>query len=84
MIELLTYAPRKRPDFALLAGTELMVSAAAIGATGLFSPLAGVAPKLVRKLYDLCRDGQLFDAREAQEEVGALRQLLKPAAMLRI
>ena len=46
MIELLTYAPRKRPDFALIAGTELMVSAAAIGATGMFSPLAGVAPKL--------------------------------------
>lgn len=77
MIELMTDAPRKRPDFALLAGTELMVSAAAIGAVGLFSPLAAVAPRLVRKLYDLCRDGQLFHAREAQEEVGRLRQLLK-------
>ncbi len=65
MIELMTYAPHKRPDFQLLAGTEHMVSAAAIGATGMFSPLAGVAPKLVRKLYDCCRKDKLFEARGA-------------------
>jgi len=57
MIELLTYAKRKRPDFVLIAGTEHMVSAAAIGATGLFSPLAGVTPKLVRELYDSLSQG---------------------------
>src|ERR1700704_1968600 len=67
MIELITYAKRKRPGFALIAGTEHMVSAAATGATGLFSPLAGVAPKLVRKLYDGCRKDQLVEARGAQE-----------------
>src|SRR5215475_13684745 len=55
MIELLTYARRPRPEFQLLAGTEHMVSAAAIGATGMFAPLAGVAPKLVRQLCELCR-----------------------------
>jgi 4-hydroxy-tetrahydrodipicolinate synthase len=77
MIELLTYAKRKRPGFALIAGTEHMVSAAAIGATGLFSPLAGVAPKLVRKLYDSCRKDQLAEARSTQEAVAALRQQLK-------
>jgi 4-hydroxy-tetrahydrodipicolinate synthase len=84
MIELLTDAPRQRADFALLAGTELMVSAAAIGATGLFSPLAAVAPKLIRKLYDLCRDQKLFQARAAQEDVGALRQLLKKGDVARL
>src|SRR5262249_46267435 len=42
MIDLLTYARRPRPGFQLLAGTEHMVSAAATGATGLVSPLAGV------------------------------------------
>src|SRR6266545_3258248 len=45
MIELMTDAPRLRPDFQLLAGTELLVSPAAIGATGMFAPLAGIAPK---------------------------------------
>jgi 4-hydroxy-tetrahydrodipicolinate synthase len=77
MIELMTLARRARPDFQLLAGTELMVSAAAIGATGMFSSFAGVAPKRVRQLYDLCRADKLFEARPVQEEVAALRQLLK-------
>ena len=58
-----------------------MVSAAAIGATGMFSPLAGVAPKLVRKLHDLCRDDRLFEARKAQEAVAALRQWVKPGGV---
>jgi 4-hydroxy-tetrahydrodipicolinate synthase len=84
MIELMTEAPRWRPGFQLLAGTEHMVSAAAIGATGMFSALSGVAPRLVRRLYELCRDEKLFAARPVQEEVAALRQLLKsggPAAL---
>jgi 4-hydroxy-tetrahydrodipicolinate synthase len=83
MIELLTYARRKRDGFALIAGTEHMVSAAAIGATGLFSPLAGVAPKLVRKLYESCRKDRLVEARGAQETVAALRQHLKSPGSLK-
>jgi 4-hydroxy-tetrahydrodipicolinate synthase len=83
MIELLTYAKRKRPGFALIAGTEHMVSAAATGATGLFSPLAGVAPKLVRKLYDSCRKDQLVEARGTQEAIAALRQHLKSSGNLK-
>src|SRR5882762_5270746 len=71
MIELMTDAPRRRPDFQLLAGTELMVSAAAIGATSMFAPLAGIAPRLVRTLYDLCRDQKLFEARAPQEAIAA-------------
>jgi len=65
----------------LLAGTELLVSPAAIGATGLFAPLAGIAPKLVRTLYEMCRDQKLFEARRPQEELAALRQALKPAGV---
>jgi 4-hydroxy-tetrahydrodipicolinate synthase len=83
MIELLTYARRKREGFALIAGTEHMVSAAAIGATGLFSPLAGVAPRLMRTLYESCRKDHLVEARSAQEAVAALRQHLKSAASLK-
>jgi 4-hydroxy-tetrahydrodipicolinate synthase len=81
MIELMTDAPRLRPGFQLLAGTELLVSPAAIGASGLFAPLAGIAPKLVQTLYELCRDQKLFEARKVQEEIAALRQALKPAGV---
>jgi 4-hydroxy-tetrahydrodipicolinate synthase len=78
LIELMTLARKQRPKFQLLTGTELMVSAAAIGATGMFAPLAGIAPQLIRTLFDACRGGKLFDARAAQEDVAALRQATKP------
>jgi 4-hydroxy-tetrahydrodipicolinate synthase len=81
MIELMTDAPRLRPGFQLLAGTELMVSAGAIGASGMFAPLAGIAPRLVRGLYRLCRDQKLFEAREVQEQMAALRQAVKPGGI---
>jgi 4-hydroxy-tetrahydrodipicolinate synthase len=81
MIELMTDASRLRPGFQLLAGTELMVSAAAIGATGMFAPLAAIAPKLTRELYLLCRDGKLFEARAAQAQMAALRQAMKPGGV---
>jgi 4-hydroxy-tetrahydrodipicolinate synthase len=77
MIELMTEAPRRRPDFQLLSGTEHMVSAGAIGATGMFSSLAAIAPRLVRRLYELCREQKFFAARPVQEAVAALRQVSK-------
>jgi len=77
MIELLTYARSKRPDFALIAGTEHLVSAAAIGATAMFAPLAAIAPQLVRDLYEVCRQDRLAEARPAQETIAAVRHLLK-------
>jgi len=78
MIELMTLARKARPDFQLIAGNELFVSAAAIGATGMLSSLAAFAPRLIRGLYDACRGGDLSAARGAQEEVAALRQATKP------
>jgi 4-hydroxy-tetrahydrodipicolinate synthase len=81
MIELMTSAPRARDGFALIAGTELMVSAAAIGASGMFSALAAIAPKLARELFDLCRQQKLFEARARQEDVAALRQIVKPGGV---
>jgi dihydrodipicolinate synthase/N-acetylneuraminate lyase len=77
MLDLVMEARHARPGFLLISGTELMVSAAAIGATGMFAPLAGVAPNLLRALFELCRDDKLFEARAAQEEIARLRQLLK-------
>ena len=81
MIELLTEATGQRPAFRLISGTDLLVSAAAIGASGLFSALAVVAPKLVRGLFDLCRQQKLFEARALQEEIAALRQIVKPGGV---
>jgi 4-hydroxy-tetrahydrodipicolinate synthase len=78
LIELMTLAKKQRPEFQLIAGTELMVSAAAIGATGMLAPLAGIAPMLIRGLHDSCRSGKLFEARATQEQVAALRQAMKP------
>jgi len=77
IIELMTEAPRLNSSFQLLSGTELMVSPAAIGATGMFAPLAGIAPRLVHELYSLCRAQKLFEARAAQEQLAALRQAVK-------
>jgi 4-hydroxy-tetrahydrodipicolinate synthase len=39
--------------------------------------LAAIAPRLVQRLYDLCREEKFFAARAAQEEVAALRHLIK-------
>ena len=77
MIELVSEARKVRPDFQLLSGTEYLVSARAIGAKGLFSPLAGVAPVLLRGLYDHCKKEQYRDARQAQEAIAAVRHALK-------
>lgn len=79
MINIASNAQRVRPDFQLLSGTEYMVSAGAIGATSMFSSLSGVAPRLVRRLYDICRTEKYFDARKSQEEIAALRQVIKKA-----
>ncbi len=45
MIEVITVARAARPDFQLVSGTEYMISAAAVGATGLLSPLMQASPR---------------------------------------
>jgi 4-hydroxy-tetrahydrodipicolinate synthase len=81
MLELITEAPRKRPGFQLISGNEYMVSAGSIGATGLVSTLAAIAPQRVRALYDDCRADRLFEARKAQEDLAALRQVVKASGV---
>jgi 4-hydroxy-tetrahydrodipicolinate synthase len=81
MINIISNAQRVRPAFQLVSGTEYMISAGAIGATGMFSPLAGIAPKLVGELYALCRKEQYDKARPAQEAAAALRQAVKKAGV---
>jgi len=77
MINVVSNAWRKRPDFQLVSGTEYMVSAGAVGATSMFTSLAAIAPKRLQKLFEICRTEKYFDAREIQEEVVVLRQILK-------
>jgi len=43
--------------------------------------LAGIAPRLVSELYRLCRDQKLFEARNVQEQMAALRQAVKPGGI---
>lgn len=77
MINIITAASRVRPDFQIMSATDFMVSSGAIGAKTMFSPLAGVAPKLLRQLYDLCKLDKYFEARALQEQVAALVQAVK-------
>jgi dihydrodipicolinate synthase/N-acetylneuraminate lyase len=58
-----------------------MVSAYAIGATGAFTSLASIAPKLVRQLYEFCSKEKYSDALKPQEEIAALRQIVKKAGI---
>jgi dihydrodipicolinate synthase/N-acetylneuraminate lyase len=76
-INVLSNTKRVRSDFQLLCGTEYMISAGANGATGMISALAGVAPVLVRRLYDICRTEQYLEARKAQEAAAVMYQTLK-------
>ncbi|HSQ04037.1 MAG TPA: dihydrodipicolinate synthase family protein [Burkholderiales bacterium] len=77
MMETVSLARARRSDFQLVSGADYMVSCGVIGGTGAFSAVSAVAPKLVRQVYDLCRKEQYIDARPAQEQIAALRHLLK-------
>jgi 4-hydroxy-tetrahydrodipicolinate synthase len=81
MIEVITVARAVRPDFQLVSGNEYMISAAAIGATGLLSPLAAIAPKLIGSLYALCRAEKYTEARPAQEQAAILYRALHDAGV---
>ena len=79
MVEVLSGGQRIRQEFQLLTGAEFMVSASAVGGKGAFSPLSGIAPRLVRKLYEHCRAEEYLEARPLQEEVAALHHAVMEA-----
>jgi 4-hydroxy-tetrahydrodipicolinate synthase len=79
MTEVISLGQKVRPDFQLLPATDYMVSAAAIGALGAYSPLSAVAPKLVRKVYELCVKQQFIEARKDQEDIATLAHYVKMA-----
>ena len=81
LIDVVSNARRVRPSFQLLSGLEYLISAGAIGAKGAFAPHAAIAPKLIRRLYDLFREEKYEDARPPQEEFARLYQAVKPSGV---
>jgi len=79
MLETLALGREIRPGFELLAGTDLMVPNRVLGGSGAFSPLASIAPKLVRELHELCVKQQFTQARKIQEQLAELHHLVKLA-----
>lgn len=79
MVEVLSLGREIRPGFQLLSGTDYMVSNGVVGGNGVFSPLASVAPKLARQLYEMCKKQQFSQARKLQEQMALLHHTLKTA-----
>jgi 4-hydroxy-tetrahydrodipicolinate synthase len=79
MAEVISNGRRIRPEFQLLPGAEFMVSACVVGGSGVFSALSGVAPMLVRQLYELCSNEKYAEARRIQEDIAALHHAVKDA-----
>lgn len=79
MEEVISGGRRLRPGFQLLAGRDYLVSAAALGGSGAVVPLAGIAPQLVRRVYDLCQQQKFVEARGMQEDIAHLHHLVREA-----
>ncbi len=77
MVETLSLGREIRPEFQLVAGTDFMVPPGVVGGSGAFSPLASVAPKLARQIYDLCSQQKFKEARKIQEDMADLHHLVK-------
>jgi 4-hydroxy-tetrahydrodipicolinate synthase len=77
MIEVASLARAVKPEFQFVSGTEYMISARAIGATGVLSPLSNIAPRLVHELYDFCRVENYKDAHGKQTQLAELHRLLR-------
>jgi 4-hydroxy-tetrahydrodipicolinate synthase len=81
MIEVISLARAVKPDFQLVTGVEYMISARAIGATGVLSPLSNIAPRLVRELYDLCHAEKYKDAASRQTDLAVMCRLFRGAGL---
>ena len=77
MIELVSQARSAKPEFQFVSGNEYMISAGAIGATGLLSSLSNISPRIVRELYDLCHAEKYKDAAGRQTDLAAMCRLFR-------
>lgn len=70
-------AVARRPGFSMLTGVEYLLPSMFVGGTGCFSPSSAVAPRLVRRLEQACRKGDVEAARPLQYRMSALWHLLR-------
>ncbi len=75
MIELASEGRRAKNGFEFISGSEYMISAGAIGATGLLSQVSSIAPKLIQELYDLCLQEDYKGAYNKQVDAACLYRL---------
>lgn len=68
-----------REDFSMLTGVEYLLPSMPVGGSGCFSPSSAIAPRLVRRLEESCRAGDLAAARPLQYKLSALWHLLREA-----
>ena len=67
-----------RPEFGLILGVEYIIPSVSLGGVGSMSIAGGVAPRMMRQLYDLCAAGRFFDAIPLQDKASQFWQLFKP------
>lgn len=67
-----------RPEFGLILGVEYIIPSVSMGGVGSMSIAGGVAPRMMRQLYDLCAAGRFFDAIPLQDKASQIWQLFKP------
>jgi 4-hydroxy-tetrahydrodipicolinate synthase len=79
MEEVISNGRKLRPGFQLLAGQDYLVPASALGGNGAIVPLAGVAPGLVRQVYELCKQEKFVEARGMQEDIASLHHAIREA-----
>lgn len=78
MAKLMSYLSAVGPDATVLVGSDdLLHPAVVVGAAGLISALANVAPELIARLYEAARAGDTATARRLQQAAVDLRNLLK-------
>lgn len=77
MEEIMGNRKARKADYDLISGADYMVSPAACGGRGAFSSLSAIAPRLVKQVYDLCEKQDFIEARQGQENLALLRQLVK-------
>ena len=81
MMRLITAIRPLRPDFAFLTGWEaVLVPMLLIGCNGGTNATSGVAPELMRKLYDLTKAGQIAEAVRLQFRMLELFDVMLGAA----
>jgi len=66
-----------RPDFGLFVGTEWTIPSLTLGGVACMSIQGGIAPKLVRDLYEATVAGRLTEALPMQEKLARMYALTK-------